>query len=150
MIKFGSLLVSTNNSSWTCVAPIWCSARRAIRSLGLNCDRIWDLVAFNRAQLVDMKSLCAASYLVLSTTNATILWTKKRSDLLILSKQQLVGMKPTGFGGSCQWRCSRSATAVIHRQRRLLCHQVLRVAACLKEFGPGIWTIITRKVSCRC
>ena len=35
----------------------------------------------NQKQFVDMKSLCIASYLVLSTTSATIPWSKLRSDL---------------------------------------------------------------------
>ena len=35
-----------------------------------------DLVACSQQQFVDMKSLCIASYLVLSTTNSTILGSK--------------------------------------------------------------------------
>ena len=65
-----------------CIASyLVCSARRATRSPGPNYDPIWNFVAFEQQQLVDMKSLCMASYLVLSMTSAAIPCSKLRSDL---------------------------------------------------------------------
>ena len=54
-----------------------CEPSKALRttsdpSTNPNYDQIWDLVAFDQQQLVDMKSSCIASYLVLSTTSDTI------------------------------------------------------------------------------
>ena len=73
-------------------------ARRALRRLVQTMIKLGIFAAFDQRQLMDTKSPCNASYLVIGTTSDTI----RFGILLSLSEQQLDGMKPTEFERSCQ------------------------------------------------